>query len=263
MSDTLTRVALVTGAAQGIGRAIALRLASDGLDVAIADLPSQKPKLDAVAEEIRSKGRRALALTVDVSVEAQVNEMVQQTASELGGLDVLVANAGRFIARSLIELTLSELDSVYDVNVKGTLLCYQAAGKLMIKQGRGGRIIGACSVAGKKGTIMSCAYASSKAAIRSLTQTFAQEVGKEGITVNAYAPGAIETELMHNAGHEMAERLGMPAGTSFVDLYVAQAAVSRYGSTEDIAGLVSFIASKESSFMTGQTLTMDGGVWMD
>ncbi|KAH7922293.1 NAD(P)-binding protein [Leucogyrophana mollusca] len=264
MPDKRARVALVTGAAQGIGRAIALRLADDGLDVAIAGLPARTPELGALAEEIRIKGRRALPLIADVTVEEQVNEMVQQAASQLGGLDVLVANAGRNVIGSLIDLPLSKLDDLFNVNMKGTLLCYRAAGKFMIEQGRGGRIIGACSIAGKKGNMaLNGAYCASKAAVRSLTQTLACELGKYGITVNAYAPGPIDTELMRTATDEAARQHGISDGATLMKQFMAQAPLSRVGTPEDVVGLVSFLASSDSSYMTGQTLTIDGGLTMD
>ncbi|KAH7922292.1 NAD(P)-binding protein [Leucogyrophana mollusca] len=175
----------------------------------------------------------------------------------------MVANAGRFVAGSLIDSPLSELDYVFDVNVKGTLMCYRAAGKLMIEQGRGGKIIGACSIAGKKGTILGGFYCASKAAVRSLTQTLATELGKHSITVNAYAPGPVDTEFMREGGEKMAKQLGFPDGATFMKTYMAQAPLGRIATPEDIARLVSFLASEDSSYMTGQTLTMDGGVMMD
>ncbi|KAH9943614.1 hypothetical protein B0H21DRAFT_748720 [Amylocystis lapponica] len=192
---TPARIAIVTGAAQGIGRQIALRLADDGLDVAVSDLPSQASLLEAVAVDIRQKGRRSLAIFADVSVEKDVHTMVEQAVAELGGLDVMVANAGIATLAPILEITMEEFDRVFAINVKGTLLCYQAAAKVMIGQGRGGRLIGASSVAGKKGIAYYGSYSTSKFAVRALTQTAASEFGRHNITVNAYAPGLIETEL--------------------------------------------------------------------
>ncbi|KAH7912099.1 hypothetical protein BJ138DRAFT_1149151 [Hygrophoropsis aurantiaca] len=262
--NTKARIAIVTGAAQGIGRAIALRLADDGLDVAIVDLPSQRAKLEALAEEIRGKNREVLPLEADICVEEQVNEMVRQTVSQLGGLDVLVANAGRIVVGSLIDSPLSDFDAIFNLNVRGTLLCYRAAGRFMIEQGRGGKIIGACSIAGKKGMMpLNGVYCASKAAIRSLTQTLAAELGRHRITVNAYAPGPVDTELMHTGGDATAKGLGLGDGATFMKAYLANAPLGRVGEPEDVAGLVSFLASKDSSYITGQILTIDGGITMD
>ncbi|TFK53269.1 NAD(P)-binding protein [Heliocybe sulcata] len=256
------RIALVTGGAQGMGRSIALRLARDGLDVAVSDLPSQKALLEEVANEIKALGSRSLAVFADVSREDEVNSMVQAVVQELGGLDVMVANAGIAAFRSVLDTTTEELDRVYSVNVKGVLLCYKAAAGVMIEQKRGGRIIGASSILGKKGWPMWASYGSSKFAVRALTQVAACEFGPYGITVNAYAPGGIDTPLLRVTDKEVAERTNVPEGTHLNNL-TAQTALGRLGQTEDVANVVSFLASKDSAYMTGQTLAVDGGVWFD
>ncbi|KAG1745110.1 NAD(P)-binding protein [Suillus paluster] len=256
-------VALITGAAQGIGRAIALRLAEDGLDIAIADLGSQRANLDGVAEEVRVKGRRCIVVECDVSREEEVQHMVQATEKEFDALDVMVANAGRILVKPMVDSTLTDFDRIFDTNVRGTFLCLRAAAQAMIKRGRGGRIISASSVSGKKGMPLNSIYCASKSAIRSFTQALASEVGSHGITVNAYAPGPVDTLFMHDSLEEFAKQTGLPDGKTFIQNYQAHAALTRIGTPEDIANMVSFLAGEDSSYITGQTITIDGGSWMD
>lgn len=266
-SSTLTirpRVAVITGAAQGIGHAIALRLAEDGLDIAIADLASQRTKLDSVAEEVRAKGRRCIVFECDVSQEEEVQHMVQATEKEFGGLDVMVANAGRLLVKTIIDSTLTDLDNVFDTNVRGVFLCLRAAAQVMIKQGRGGKIISASSISGKRGVPLNGIYCASKAAVRSFTQALASELGSHGITVNAYAPGPIDTPLLQYSADALEQVLGVPDGKASIRHYQAtNSALKHIGKPEDIANLVSFLAGKESDFITGQTISIDGGSWMD
>ncbi|KAG0701471.1 hypothetical protein DFH29DRAFT_990090 [Suillus ampliporus] len=252
------RVALITGAAQGIGRAISLRLAEDGLNIAISDLKSQRSKLDGVADEVRAKGRRCIILECDISQEEEVQRMVEATVKEFDALDVMVANAGRNVVKTMVDTTLVDLDKVFDTNVRGTFLCLRTAAQVMIKQGRGGRIISASSITAKKGAAFSSIYSASKAAVRSFTQVLALELGSYNITVNAYAPGPIDTPLRMF----MSFRL-LPSSRVLFVLHAANSALKRIGTPEDIANMVSFLASKESAFITGQTITIDGGGWMD
>ncbi|KAH9975422.1 hypothetical protein BGW80DRAFT_1436596 [Lactifluus volemus] len=217
-------VALVTGAARGIGRAIALRLADDGFDVAVNDLPNT-PELVKLVKEIEAKGRRAIAALGDVSIESAVADMIQQTVGELGSLDVMVANAGIVIIEEFLSTSVEAFDKQMAVNARSVMLCYQHAARQMISQGRGGRIIGASSMAGKQATELLFAYSATKFAIRGMTQSAAAALGKYKITVNAYAPGGIETRL--------------PVG--------------RTGQPDEVAQLVSYFASKEAGFVTGQS----------
>ncbi|KAJ7486784.1 hypothetical protein FB451DRAFT_773364 [Mycena latifolia] len=190
-------IALVTGAAQGIGRAVALRLADDGFDVAINDIASNSEKLELLVDEIQKKGQESSTCIADVSQEDQVKAMVELVVERHGGLDVMVANAGVLgrYGLPLIEVTTEEWDRVMNTNARGTFLCYKYAGIQMIKQGRGGRIIGASSRAGKQGQATQGPYSASKFAVRGLTQAAAQEFGSHGIRVNAYAPGPIDTPM--------------------------------------------------------------------
>ncbi|KAF7325395.1 Diacetyl reductase [Mycena venus] len=252
-----TRVAIVTGAAQGIGRAIALRLAADGLDVAVADLPGQTDSLNAVVEEIEQLGRKAIAVIADVSKEEDVKAMVEATVSALGRLDVMVANAGVVNGAggvvSVMDAKVEDWQKGWDVNIRGTLLCYQYAARQMVKQGAGGRIIGASSICGQRGYAGVGGYCISKAAVRSMTQTAALELRKEGITVNAYAPGVIETKMTamqadegHYHGYGLKQFFKIP------DV--------RTGKPADVANVASFLASPHSHFITGQTISVDDGV---
>jgi meso-butanediol dehydrogenase/(S,S)-butanediol dehydrogenase/diacetyl reductase len=169
------RTALVTGGARGIGRGIALRLAADGLDVAVADLRSMRDEGQAVAEEIRAIGRRSAVVDVDVSDPARVDAMIGSVVDELDQLDVMVANAGVAHVAPLLEVTPEEFDSLIAINLRGVFLCYTAAARQMIEQGHGGKIIGAASIAAHKGFAMLGTYSASKWAVRGLTQSAAQE----------------------------------------------------------------------------------------
>ncbi|KAJ7489124.1 hypothetical protein FB451DRAFT_1362103 [Mycena latifolia] len=251
-------VALVTGAAQGIGRSVALRLADDGFDVAVNDVSTSSAKLQNLVEEIWAKGRASSMHVADVSQEAQVKEMVQQVVEHHDGLDVMVANAG-VTGRPGVpftEIPGEEFDRVMSINARGTFLCYKYAGMHMINQGRGGRIIGASSIAGKKGLLMQGPYCASKFAVRGLTQAAALEFGAHGILVNAYSPGAIDTAML-----SAASVTGDPS--EIIKANTELSPLKRIGFPEDIASLVSFLASNESQFITGQSISVNGGTWFD
>ncbi|KAG1856389.1 hypothetical protein DFJ58DRAFT_659480 [Suillus subalutaceus] len=198
-------VAIITESAQGIGRSIAIRLAGDGYDVAINDLESNKENSEEVKKEIVAEflERRVLIVLENVSVEEDVKGLVESTAKEFGRLNVVSCLQQVHCQTHLIIATSDDFESVLSVNVKGTFYSYKYAAQQMIAQGEGGRIIGASSLAGKKGKstyaavplCMPCAYCASKFAIRGLTQSTAIELGRNGITVNAYAPGTIQSAM--------------------------------------------------------------------
>ncbi|KAF9459798.1 short chain oxidoreductase [Collybia nuda] len=251
-------IAIVTGAASGIGKAVALRLAGDGFDVALNDLESSKARLETLTQEITQKGRRTTIVLGDVSKEADVKRMVDSTVQDLGSLDVMVANAGvacKFV--SFQDSTSEDWDRVFSINARGVFLCYKYAAQQMIKQGRGGRIIGASSLAGKQGLSISASYCASKFAVRGLTQSAAKDLGPHKITVNAYAPGYINTPLLTAMGEELggAEALRQDR--------IKITPLGRLGEDEDIASIVSYLASKESHFITGQSISVNGGVYFD
>lgn len=245
-----SRVAVITGAAQGIGRSIALRLAEDGLDVAVNDLASKLNELTEVVSQIQARGGRALAVPGDVSLEGDVEAMVATVVQCLGGLDVMVANAGILVSplKPLVETSSESWDATISVNLRGAMLCYKHAAMEMIKQGRGGRIIGASSICGKQGMSCLSAYSASKFAIRGLTHSAAAELAQHNITVNTYSPGFIETTMTANP--DMEKTLNLTA-----DMPRAK--------PEVIASLVSYLVKPEAYFITGQTVMANGGSAMD
>ncbi|KAH7929164.1 NAD(P)-binding protein [Leucogyrophana mollusca] len=195
MSSGTQGIAIVTGAAQGIGRAIAIRLAGDGFDVAVNDIPAKKDQLDTVRQEINSTQRRALSLYTDVTVKADVKGMIGEVVQKLGGLDVMVANAGKSNPDgNVLSTTTEDWDAAFAINARGVFR-YKYAAIQMVSQGRGGRIIGASSALGKRSCGSEVEYCASKFAVRGLTQYAARESGKHKIPVNSYAPGPIDTPM--------------------------------------------------------------------
>ena len=252
------KVALVTGAAKGIGRAIALRLAQEGAHVAVADMNEAGAR--AVAEQVRAGGGRGLALKADVARRDEVEAMVARTAGELGGLDIAVANAGIIVISPLLEMTEPDWERLFAVNVKGVWLTAMAAARRMIQQGRGGRLILASSRAGKTPSRLHAtgAYATSKHAVVGLTRALAFELAKHQITVNAYCPGVVDTDMMASLERAVAERSGTPAGTYRKEA-VGQIPLGRIEQPEDVANLVAWLASGEAAYMTGQAVNIEGG----
>ena len=253
-----SRVALVTGAARGIGRGIAVRLAADGLDVAVNDIEENENELEEVAESVRGAGRRALTVTADVSDPGEVEGMVGRVADELGRLDVMVANAGIAQVKPLLEITPEDFDGLMSVNLRGVFLCYQAA-RQMIRQASGGKIIGAASIAAHKGFAMLGHYSASKWAVRGLTQAAAQEWAEYGITVNAYCPGIVGTAMWDLIDEKLAEHMGLQKGEA-LQQYSELIALGRVEEPEDVAAFVSYLASRDSDYMTGQSVMIDGGI---
>ncbi|KAA1467375.1 NAD(P)-binding protein [Dentipellis sp. KUC8613] len=252
-------VALVTGAAQGMGRAISIQLANDGFDVAVNDIPGKLTLLEALVKEIKGLNQRSIAVAGDVTSEDQVKAMVEVVAANLGSLDVMVANAGIYNASSLLTSPLDEFDRTLAVNTRGPLLCYRYAAKQMIAQGRGGRIIGAASIAAKKPYPGSMFYNISKFAVRGMTQAAAVELGEHNITVNAYAPGLTSTPMLENADADNSKHYGLQTG-EFIKRGIEATALKRIGQPQDIANMVSFLASDKASYITGQTFCVDGGL---
>jgi meso-butanediol dehydrogenase/(S,S)-butanediol dehydrogenase/diacetyl reductase len=252
-------VAHITGGARGIGKAIALRLAQDGHDIAVSDLPSMSDELESTRKEIESQGVKAIALTGDVTSPQDVRRLVEDTAAQLGSLDVMVANAGIAQTKALLDVTPEEYDRVHAVNGRGVFLTYTEAARQMIKQGGGGKIIGASSIAGHKGFGLLGVYSSSKFGVRALTQAAAQEWGEHGITVNAYCPGIVDTQMWVEVDRDLGAINDMEEGESMKAM--AQGiALGRVSRGEDVAAFVSYLAGPDSNYMTGQSPLIDGGM---
>lgn len=245
------RVAIVTGGAQGIGKAYALRLAQEGAKVVIADI------LDAgaVLQEIEGKGGEALGLQTDVSDEKSAEEMVRKTVERFGGVHILVNNAAIFAAmetKPFFEISPAEWDDVMGVNLKGVFLCCKAVYPQMKAQGKG-KIINIASGVFFKGLPLFLHYVASKGGVIALTRALAREVGDDGICVNAIAPGYTLTEVMEKSSIHDAP---------FVDAVVGSRCFKRHERPDDLTGTLIFLASDESDFITGQTIVVDGGATM-
>lgn len=250
MTDPTQRTAIVTGAARGIGAAVARRLAADGMAVAVLDLDEAACKT--VVDEIESAGGRALAVGVDVADEAAVTQAVDRVAAELGAPTVLVNNAGILRDNLLFKMSVDDWDAVLDVHLRGSFLLARAAQAHMIEQ-KWGRIVNLSSTSalGNRGQAN---YAAAKAGLQGFTKTLALELGKFGVTANAVAPGFIETEMTAAT----AARMNIP----FDELKAAMAAqipVARTGTPADIAHTVSFLVSEGAGFVSGQVIYVAGG----
>jgi meso-butanediol dehydrogenase/(S,S)-butanediol dehydrogenase/diacetyl reductase len=251
------KIALVTGAGQGIGRAIALRLANDGAHVAIVDLSDEKMR--AVADEIRKTGRKATTFKADVSDRSHLYAAVNHAEKELGGFDIIVNNAGIAQVKAIAEVEPGEVDQIFKINVNGVLWGIQAAAKKFKERGQKGKIISACSIAGHDGFELLGVYSATKFAVRALTQAAAKEYATDGITVNAYCPGIVGTDMWVTIDKRMAEITGAEIGATYKK-YVEGIALGRAQTPEDVAGLVSYLAGPDSDYMTGQAPLIDGGL---
>ncbi len=244
MSKLSNQVALVTGGSRGIGRAIAKRLAKDGASVAITYAKDAKAA-SAVVKAIELEGGKAVAIQADAADVEAVRGAVEKTVATFGRLDVLVNNAGTAIPKTFEETTLEEMDRLIDINLRGTLAATQAALKHMKS---GGRVIMIGSAVGERVVVPGLVpYSATKGAVKMFTQALSREVGSRGITVNNVQPGPIDTDLN-------------PAAGEWAVPQKAATALDRYGHVDEVAALVAFVASPESSYITGANLTVDGGM---
>jgi meso-butanediol dehydrogenase/(S,S)-butanediol dehydrogenase/diacetyl reductase len=262
------KIALVTGGARGLGRAIALALAREGCDVVVSDLglPAQDGlgyalagagDLETTAAAVRACGRRSLAVVADVTEAADVERMVRDAVEAMGGLDIVVANAGIIAAAPVVAMDEGVWDRIFAVNVRGVFLCARAAIPHLIARG-GGRIVNVASVAGKTGRAGLSAYCASKAAVISFTQSLAEELGPAGVAVNALCPGFIKTAMWTDVLTPMlAAMTGAPVERAFDEFIARSTFTKREQTPEEIAEAAVFLCRAES--ITGTTLTVAGG----
>lgn len=251
------KVALVTGAGQGIGRGIALRLAKEGASLMLVDMNAAN--LEAVAKEVQALGRKVATFVADISQRDQVHAAIDHAEEALGGFDIIVNNAGIAQVQPLADVTPEEVDRIMRINVQGTLWGIQAAAKKFIDRQQKGKIINACSIAGHDGFAMLGVYSATKFAVRALTQTAAKEYASRGITVNAYCPGIVGTGMWEEIDRRFSDITGAPLGETYKK-YVEGIALGRAETPEDVAGLVAYLAGPDSDYVTGQAILIDGGL---
>lgn len=252
------KVAIVTGGAQGMGRAISLRYAAEGAKLIVADL--NRAGAEAVAGEIEANGGEAIGIAIDVRVRAQAEAMVTAAVERFGGVDVLVNNAGVIKILPFLETSEADWDSIFDVNCKGMLFCSQAAARRMIEQRRGGKIVNLASQAGRRGEALVLAYCASKACVISMTQSMALALAEHKINVNGIAPGIVDTPLWIDVDKQFAKLLKMEVGEPKAT-FVKAIPLGRIEQPEDVTGAAVFLASADSDYVTQQTLNVDGGNW--
>ncbi|WP_115718015.1 acetoin reductase [Gallaecimonas mangrovi] len=252
-----SKVILVTGAAQGIGRGIALRLAQEGADLALVDL--KLDKLENVKKEVEALGRRATAFAADVSNRSNIYEAIDHAEKTLGGFDVMVNNAGIAEVNPLADVEPEEVEKIFRINVNGVLWGIQAAAKKFQARKQKGKIISASSIAGHDGFAMLGIYSATKFAVRALTQAAAKEYASSGITVNAYCPGIVGTDMWVEIDERFSQLTGAPKGETYKK-YVEGIALGRPQTPEDVAALVAFLASDDADYITGQAILTDGGM---
>jgi len=241
------KVALVTGAAQGIGKAVALLLARNGADMVVSDINLEKA--EETAKEVQTLGRKALTIKVDVAKLGDVEKMVEGILAQFGKVDILVNNAGIARDKLILRMTEEDWDAVLNINLKGTFNCTKAVVRHMSKQ-KSGKIVNIASVVGEMGNAGQGNYAASKAGVIGFTKTIAREFAQRGINVNAIAPGYIETPMTDALPEKAKEELKRLIP------------MDRLGRPEDVAEAVLFLVSEASSYITGQVLNVNGGIYM-
>ncbi|KAI0811707.1 hypothetical protein GGR55DRAFT_688311 [Xylaria sp. FL0064] len=257
--------AIITGSSRGIGKAIALRLAADGYNVCVNDLGANRAGCEEVAKEIRGMGRKACVAVADVTSREEVKGMIETSVRELGPLNTMIANAGIVQVKHVLEVSDEDFKHMFDVNVFGLQNCLSEAAKQLISQGncqpdRPGKLLAAASIVAFKSFPLMPHYSASKWAVRGLIQAFAMELAKNNITVNAYAPGIVETAMWDKIDAAIEERTGLDKGEVTEKFAREMSALVRVSIPEDVAKLVSFLASSDSDFVTGQTQLVDGGI---
>ena len=241
------KVAIVTGGARGIGKEIALAFAREGADICICDV--EEKSLEEAVGELKSVGREAIGLRVDVTNLSQVEEMVQKVLDKFSKIDILINNAGITRDNLLLRMKEEEWDAVLNVNLKGTFNCTKAVSKIMVKQ-RSGRIVSIASIIGLMGNAGQSNYAASKGGIISFTKSVAKELASRNINVNAIAPGFIKTDMTAKLSRELQEKM------------LKMIPLNRFGETSDVANVALFLSSELSNYITGHVVKIDGGMVM-
>lgn len=244
----MNKSALVTGASRGIGRSIALQLAEEGYNVAV-NYAGSKDKAEAVVEEIKAKGVESFAIQANVAKGDEVKEMIKEVVSQFGSVDVLVNNAGITKDNLLMRMKEQEWDDVIDTNLKGVFNCIQKVTPQMLRQ-RNGAIINLTSIVGAMGNPGQANYVATKAGVIGLTKTAARELASRGITVNAVAPGFIVSDMTNALSDDLKDQM------------LEQIPLKRFGEDTDIANTVAFLASDKAKYITGQTIHVNGGMYM-
>jgi len=259
MSRFVGKTAVITGASRGIGAAIAHRFAREGAAVVVS---ANEERVEEVAAAIRAEGGKAQAVLCDVTDKAAVTALYDAAEAAFGGVDISVQNAGVITIAKIEEMTEAEWDFVMDVNTKGVFLCCQEAIRRIRKHGRGGRLINTASGQARQGFIYTPHYAASKFGVMGITQSLAKEVAREGITVNAFCPGIIDTDMWGYNDRAWGKLLGDYKPGELMAEWVRNIPIGRVGTGEDVARVVAFLASDDAAYVTGQTINIDGGMFM-
>jgi D-sorbitol dehydrogenase (acceptor) len=248
--------ALITGSARGIGRAFAEGYIREGATVAIADI-----NIDRAEETARELGPQAYALKMDVTDQASIDAAIAAVDARTGGIDILINNAALFDLAPIVEISRKSVDTLFSINVAGTLFTLQAAAKSMIARGKGGKIINMASQAGRRGEALVAVYCATKAAVISLTQSAGLDLIKHGINVNAIAPGVVDGEHWDGVDALFAKYENRPIGEK-KRLAGREVPFGRMGTADDLLGMAIFLATPESNYIVAQTYNVDGGNWM-
>ena len=251
------RICIVTGGAQGIGRAIVTRLVEDGAKVAIADINGEAA--EQTAHEISADGK-VIGLACDVTERASVREAIDATVSHFGELNVMFNNAGISQTAHFLEITEDDYERIMRVNARGVFLGIQEAAKQFISQGKGGKIVNTASIAGKEGFPLFAAYSASKFAVIGLTQAASRALGAEGITVNAFCPGVVTTPLWEQLDKEFIDLGETERPGQSLEEFGAGILLGRLSAPEDLAPIAAFLAGPDSDYITSQSFTVDGGM---